>query len=193
MPRPSGRRCSGVRARPRAVLPRRSRPTRTRPLLREPSAHGWKSSIVRPMDDARPPASPDPSVPPDFSRTGRLTREEATALLAEGDARLAAGELAEAGVRYSRVVGFDDASITAAALLGLGEARFRAGEDDAASRTGRPSSRSVRRRPRMRPGGTSRPQPSARAICTARSARIARRSVERRRPTRRRSPIGSAG
>ncbi len=84
------------------------------------------------MDDARPPASPDPSVPPDFSRTGRLTREEATALLAEGDARLAAGELAEAGVRYSRVVGFDDASITAAALLGLGEARFRAGEDDAA-------------------------------------------------------------
>ena len=84
------------------------------------------------MDDARPPASPDPSVPPDFSRTGRLTREEAAALLAEGDARLAAGELAEAGVRYSRVVGFDDASITAAALLGLGEARFRAGEDDAA-------------------------------------------------------------
>jgi membrane associated rhomboid family serine protease len=84
------------------------------------------------MDDARPPAPPDPSVPPDPARTGRLTREEAAALLAEGDARLAAGDLAEAGVRYSRVVGFDDASITAAALLGLGEARFRAGEDDAA-------------------------------------------------------------
>src|SRR6185312_5947802 len=102
------------------------------PLLREPSAHARKSSIVRPMDDARPPAPPDPSVPPDPARTGRLTREEAAALLAEGDARLAAGDLAEAGVRYSRVVGFDDASITAAALLGLGEARFRAGEDDAA-------------------------------------------------------------
>jgi membrane associated rhomboid family serine protease len=78
------------------------------------------------MDDARPPASPDPS------RPGRLSREEASALLAEGDALLAAGDLAEAAVRYSRVVGFDDAAVTAAALLGLGEARFRLGEDDSA-------------------------------------------------------------
>jgi membrane associated rhomboid family serine protease len=77
------------------------------------------------MDDPRPPA-------PDPSKSGRLTREEAAGLLAEGDARLAAGELSEAAVRYGRVVGFDDAAITAAALLGLGEARFRAGEDDAA-------------------------------------------------------------
>jgi hypothetical protein len=78
------------------------------------------------MDDPRPPASPDPS------RTGPLSREEATALLAEGDARLASGEFVEAAVRYSRVVGFDDAATTAAALLGLGEARFRMGEDNAA-------------------------------------------------------------
>ena len=77
------------------------------------------------MDDPRPP-SPDPS------KSGRLTPEQAAALLAEGDARLAAGDLSEAAVRYSRVVGFDDAPVTAAALLGLGEARFRAGEDDAA-------------------------------------------------------------
>ena len=77
------------------------------------------------MDDPRPP-SPDPS------KSGRLTPEQAAALLAEGDARLAAGDLSEAAVRYSRVVGFDDAPITAAALLGLGEARFRAGDDDAA-------------------------------------------------------------
>jgi membrane associated rhomboid family serine protease len=78
------------------------------------------------MDDPRPPASPDPS------RTGRLSREEATELLADGDARLAAGDYTEAAIRYSRVVGFDDAATTAAALLGLGEARFRMGEDDAA-------------------------------------------------------------
>ncbi|HEY7701439.1 MAG TPA: rhomboid family intramembrane serine protease [Candidatus Limnocylindrales bacterium] len=78
------------------------------------------------MDDARPPASPDPM------RPGRLTRDEAAALLAEGDALLASGEHAEAAVRYSRVVGFEEASVTAAALLGLGEARFRLGEDDAA-------------------------------------------------------------
>ena len=38
----------------------------------------------------------------------------------------------EAAVRYGRVVGFDDSTVTAAALLGLGEARFRMGEDGAA-------------------------------------------------------------
>jgi rhomboid protease GluP len=78
------------------------------------------------MDDARPPATPDPS------RQGRLSRDEAAALLAEGDALLAAGDYAEAGVRYGRVVGFDDAAVTAAALLGLGEVRFRLGQDESA-------------------------------------------------------------
>ena len=78
------------------------------------------------MDDARPPASPDPY------RSGRLTRDEAAAHLREGDALLAAGDLREAAVRYSRVVGFDDAVLTAAALLGLGETRFKLGEDEAA-------------------------------------------------------------
>jgi rhomboid protease GluP len=78
------------------------------------------------MDDAPPPASPDPS------RSGRLTADEATSLLAEGDALLAAGDYREAAVHYGRVVGFEDANVTAAALLGLGEARFRLGEDEAA-------------------------------------------------------------
>jgi rhomboid protease GluP len=78
------------------------------------------------MDDARPPATPDPS------RQGRLSRDEADALLAEGDALLAAGDYPEAGVRYGRVIGFDDAAVTAAALLGLGEVRFRLGHDDSA-------------------------------------------------------------
>jgi membrane associated rhomboid family serine protease len=77
------------------------------------------------MDDARPPA-------PDPSRPGRLSRDEVGALLAEADALLAAGDYREAGARYGRVVGFDDAAVTAAALLGLGESRFRMGEDDAA-------------------------------------------------------------
>jgi rhomboid protease GluP len=78
------------------------------------------------MDDARPPAPPDPS------RQGRLTPDEARALLAQGDTLLAAGDYPDAAVYYGRVVGFDDAVLTAAALLGLGEARFRLGEDDAA-------------------------------------------------------------
>jgi membrane associated rhomboid family serine protease len=78
------------------------------------------------MDDARPPAPPDPS------RQGRLSPADAAALLAEGDRLLTAGDYPEAAVRYGRVVGFDDATVTAAALLGLGEARFRLGEDAAA-------------------------------------------------------------
>ena len=78
------------------------------------------------MDDARPPAAPDPY------RAGRLSRDEAAALLREGDALVAAGDFAEGAVRYGRVVGADDASITAAALLGLGEARSRMGEGEAA-------------------------------------------------------------
>jgi membrane associated rhomboid family serine protease len=78
------------------------------------------------MDDPRPPATPDPS------RSGRLSREEALALLAGGDQMLAEGDHQEAAVRFSRVVGFEDAELTAAALLGLGEARFRLGQDDAA-------------------------------------------------------------
>jgi membrane associated rhomboid family serine protease len=54
------------------------------------------------------------------------------ALLAGGDAMLAEGDYTEAAVRFGRVVGFEDATVTAAALLGLGEARFRLGQDDAA-------------------------------------------------------------
>ncbi len=78
------------------------------------------------MDDPQPPVAPDPS------RSGRLSREEATALLASADTALAAGDFADAAVRYGRVIGFDDAAITAAGLLGLGEARYRLGDDDSA-------------------------------------------------------------
>ena len=81
------------------------------------------------MDDAPPPAAPRG---PDPSRAGRLTRDAALALLTDADAALAAGEFRDAAIRYGRVVGFDDPEITAAALLGLGEARYRLDDDDAA-------------------------------------------------------------
>lgn len=81
------------------------------------------------MDDPRPPAAPDPS------RSGPLSREEATALLRSADDALAAGEFLDAAVRYGRVVGHTEAEITAAALHGLGEARYRMGEEDAALAT----------------------------------------------------------
>lgn len=78
------------------------------------------------MDDPRPPVTPDPS------RQGRLSREEARALLSGGDSALASGDFEDAARHYGRVVGFDDPGITGAALLGLGEARYRLGEDEAA-------------------------------------------------------------
>ena len=78
------------------------------------------------MDDPQPPVGPDPS------RSGRLSREEATTLLELADAALKAGDFADAAVRYGRVIGFDDAAITAAGLLGLGEARYRLGDDESA-------------------------------------------------------------
>ena len=78
------------------------------------------------MDDPRPPVTSDPS------RTGRLSREEAVVFLADADAKLAAGDFRDAAVRYGRVVGFDDPALTAAALLGLGEARYRLDDDESA-------------------------------------------------------------
>ncbi len=78
------------------------------------------------MDDARPPRTPDPT------RPGRLSRDEALVFLEAGDAALGTGDYAEAAAHFSRVVGFDDVAVTAAALLGLGEARYRLGDDGAA-------------------------------------------------------------
>jgi rhomboid protease GluP len=72
------------------------------------------------MDDAPPPPAPlDPSA------SGRLTRDAALAMLQRGSELLAAGDFADARMHFYRVVGFDDPVITAAALLGLGEAHYR--------------------------------------------------------------------
>jgi membrane associated rhomboid family serine protease len=79
------------------------------------------------MDDApRPGPSPDPRA------TGRLSRDAAVTLLQRGDDLLASGDFADASIHYLRVVGFDDPAITAAALLGLGEAHYRLNDEDAA-------------------------------------------------------------
>ncbi len=72
------------------------------------------------MDDAPPPPAPlDPSA------SGRLTRDAAQAMLERGGELLASGDFADARQFFYRVVGFDDPAITAAALLGLGEAHYR--------------------------------------------------------------------
>jgi membrane associated rhomboid family serine protease len=81
------------------------------------------------MDDAPPPVAPRG---PDPARAGRLTAADAHALLTDADAALAAGEFRDAALRYSRVIGYDDPDVTGAALVGLGEARYRLDDDEAA-------------------------------------------------------------
>lgn len=76
--------------------------------------------------------------PPDAARPvpqGRLSREAAQGLLARGDELLAAGDYDDAAVHYQRVVGYDDPAVTAAALLGLGEARYRLDDEPGAVAT----------------------------------------------------------
>ena len=82
------------------------------------------------MDDRRRPAGP-----PDPTTGGPLTREAARELLERGAELLQAGEFGGAGDHFARVVGFDDPVITAAALMGLGEVRYRIDEEAAAMAT----------------------------------------------------------
>ncbi|MDO8483314.1 MAG: rhomboid family intramembrane serine protease, partial [Candidatus Limnocylindrales bacterium] len=82
------------------------------------------------MDDSRGPAGP-----PDPTIGGPLSREAARALLERGAELLAAGEFGGAGDHFARVVGFDDPVLTAAALMGLGEVRYRLDEEVAALAT----------------------------------------------------------
>jgi membrane associated rhomboid family serine protease len=54
-----------------------------------------------------------------------LSREEAMSLLDRGAQLLEAGDFGGAFQHYRRVIGFDDPAVTAAALLGAGQARYR--------------------------------------------------------------------
>lgn len=81
------------------------------------------AGMVSPMDDAR---APDPTV------SGPLTRDAARAHLDRGEALLGTGDYDQAAAHFSRVVGFDDPEITAAGLLGLGEARYRMDDETGA-------------------------------------------------------------
>ena len=65
---------------------------------------------------------------------GPLTREAARALLDKGAELMTAGDFANAFNHYRRVIGFDDPDVTAAALLGAAQARYRM--DDEAGAVG---------------------------------------------------------
>jgi membrane associated rhomboid family serine protease len=97
------------------------------------------------MSDPRPPAEDQPaagaqaavgaSPGSDIPPPGPLSREQARALLDRAAELLAAGDYREAAEHYRRIVGNDDATVTAAALLGLGEALYRLDQSDAAVAT----------------------------------------------------------
>jgi membrane associated rhomboid family serine protease len=72
-----------------------------------------------------PPPADDRQPPVDRRATGPLSREAAGTLLDQGAALLEGGEYPEALATYQRVVGFDDPEVTAAALLGMAQARYR--------------------------------------------------------------------
>ena len=82
------------------------------------------------MDEPQTSARrPDPSV------GGRLKRADALAILERAGELLATGDFQAAGEHYARVVGFDDPAVTAAALMGLGEVRYRTDAEQAAVET----------------------------------------------------------
>jgi membrane associated rhomboid family serine protease len=72
--------------------------------------------------------------PIDPNVDGPLTREAARALLDKGAELMTAGDFANAFNHYRRVIGFDDPDVTAAALLGAAQARYRM--DDEAGAVG---------------------------------------------------------
>jgi membrane associated rhomboid family serine protease len=78
---------------------------------------------------------PGPRPAPELAIEGRLSREAARALLDRGTELLASGDYRDAASHFRRVIGFDDPVVTAAALLGLGEALYRLDQDDSAIAT----------------------------------------------------------
>ena len=77
----------------------------------------------------------DPSADIDPNKDGPLSRETARALLNKGAELMGAGEFPRAFEHYRRVIGFDDPDVTAAALLGAAQARYRIDDEAGAVAT----------------------------------------------------------
>jgi outer membrane protein TolC len=72
------------------------------------------------------PTTSDPLAP------GPLDRVTAVALLARADELLADGEYDLARAAYTRLIGMPDPALTAAALVGAGEAMYRLDDEEGA-------------------------------------------------------------
>jgi membrane associated rhomboid family serine protease len=64
-----------------------------------------------------------------LNQSGPLSRDTAQAALAQAAAYMASADFLDAARLYQRVIGFNDAGVTAAAMVGLGEALHRLDED----------------------------------------------------------------
>ncbi len=67
-----------------------------------------------------------------LTQSGPLTHDTAQAALAQAAAHMANADFVDAARLYQRVIGFNDAGVTAAAMVGLGEALHRLDDDQAA-------------------------------------------------------------
>ena len=67
-----------------------------------------------------------------LQQSGPLTRETAQAALAQAAGLMVSADFLDAARLYQRVIGFNDSSITGAAMVGLGEALHRLDRDDEA-------------------------------------------------------------
>lgn len=71
----------------------------------------------------------DPGLRAVLERDGPLSREAALRLIDRGRELMGSGDFADAARHYQRVIGFDDVAVTAAGLLGLGNALHRLDRD----------------------------------------------------------------
>ncbi len=76
-----------------------------------------------------------PAAAPELTIEGPLSREAATAVLDRAAELMGSGDYRDAAIHYRRVVGYNDQAVTAAALLGLGQALYRLDQDEAAVAT----------------------------------------------------------
>jgi rhomboid protease GluP len=85
-------------------------------------------AMTEPVDDR----FLDPALDAAIGSQGPLPPDIARRLIDRGRAKLDAGEAAQAAVDFHRVIGHDDAALTGAALLGMGDAVYRLDDEPAA-------------------------------------------------------------
>jgi membrane associated rhomboid family serine protease/TolA-binding protein len=101
----------------------------------EPPPHPPSDTVAVPPPAPAPARSGTRDWSPEVAIEGPLNREQATVILNRAAELMESGDYQDAAIHYRRVVGFDEPAVTAAGLLGLGNALYRLDHDDAALET----------------------------------------------------------